>query len=418
MTVPGAVTVGAYQLINNDSKLGYWHGPCNTLRLSGGGTTGTVDGDLQIGFGNSSNRLEVLDGAVLEANSRVCVGMVGSNYPQGLASNPCHNVFYVAPGGCVRHFTGSRSNSRNILIGDAEGATGNVLRVCGDYSIMDAKKVYSYIGVSGAESLIDIDGGRMVVTNAAVFNFGRIVSASGCGLHITNGGYFEHYLTNGYFYLYCGYDAPNCNIKVDGSTLRLKSAAGLAANTSVIYLGYNGQSAANASLSCVNGGLVEVGRMIVGAAAPNCMLAVTNASVRLAGALDVAYNYADPLPTNCVVSLSGTNATIVAQGTFRIRNNSRIEYSFPGEGQIASPVIACDSLDTQYGDGLTIAIKIGKGVSRRKRTVELVRANSNINDATYNRLSFDLPEGVTIERTSNAIVAHVAANSGMVISFK
>ena len=424
MTAPGVVIVGNYQHINNDGSREYWRGPCNTLRLSGTGTTGHVAGRLQVGLGSSSNRLEVASGARLNVLGALYVGTLGtsgaSGFPDGLARNPCGNELIVDEGALLRHGVENQAGTLSFVIGDADlqDGVGNGMRVRGTY-IRDAARTTGYVGLAGARSFLDIDGGTVAITNSGNMIVGRAATAVGCRLRVGDGGLFEHCATNSTFWLYCGYGAADCGIEVDGGTLRLVPAPGVQIS-GALGMGCT-LSASNTCMSCVNGGLVDVERIVVGDCAPNCALAVTNATVKISTTLDVGYSdfSATSCPSNCAVLISGTNASIAVGSSFRFRRNSRIEYTFPADKAIASPVIKCDRLDTTYGDGLSVVVRVERGRSRRSRSVELIRTTGTaIGDTTYNRLSFDLPEGVTIERQSNAIVAHIAANKGIVVSFK
>ena len=424
MTAPATVVVGHYQLQNNDPKLGYWRGPCNTLRLSGSGTTGQVAGKLHIGLGSSSNRLEVLDGARLNVLGALFVGTLGtsgaSNFPAELARNPGGNELVVGEGALLRHGVENQTGTLNFVIGDAdlEDAAGNAMRVRGTFA-RNAAGTVGYIGLAGARSLLDIDGGTVAITNSGNMVIGRTAAAAGSGISISNGGLFEHCATNGNYWLYCGYEAPGCGIRVDGSILRQVPKPGLTLSAA-LGIGCT-LSASNCWVSCVNGGLIDVERIVVGDMAPNCVLAVTNSAVKISTTLDVGYSNvsATSCPSNCAILVSGTNASIEVGSSFRFRRNSRIAYAFPANGAIASPVIRCATLDTTNGDGLSISVRVGKGLSRRSRTVELIRTtDADIGDTTYGRLSFDVPEGVTIERQGNAIVARLAATAGMTISFR
>ena len=424
MTASSAVIVGNYQFINNDSAKGYWRGPCNTLRLSGTGTTGSVAGKLYVGLGSSSNRLEVASGARLNVLGALYVGTLGtsgaSGFPDGLARNPCGNELIVDEGALLRHGVENQAGTLNFVIGDADLQDGveNGMRVRGTY-IRDAARTTGYVGLAGARSFLDIDGGTVAITNSGNMIVGRAATAVGSSISISNGGLYEHCATNGSYWLYCGYEAPGCSIRVDGATLR-QIRDPKVSTSAPIGMGC-ALSASNSVVSCANGGLIDVERIVVGDVAPNCVLAVTNSTVKISTTLDVGYSdfSATSCPSNCAVLISGTNASIAVGSSFRFRRNSRIEYTFPADKAIASPVIRCDRLDTTYGDGLSVVVRVERGRSRRSRSVELIRTTGTaIGDTTYNRLSFDLPEGVTIERQSNAIVAHIAANKGIVVSFK
>jgi hypothetical protein len=350
-------------------------------------------------------------GVVLTNNGPLRVGCIPTGgLPSSLSSNLCGNVFEVAAG--ARVVQGNSNSGSRFFVGTAAYATGNVMRIKGSYSLRGALES-CYVGETGFGNMLDIDGGMLCMTNCGNFMLGRH-AAFGSGSHlvrVANGGILEHCATNNNFVFYVGYDAPNCRMEVDNATFRLipcncavdgeKEAHTLSANVSI---GGNASTAENCTFSCVNGSLVEAGRILVGDNAPNCVLAITNSTVKISQRFDIGYNEGGQ---NSTVVLSGTNATIVVDGGMTFGSGSKLVYSFPAKGEIASPVIRCNKLDINTKisvNSLTIKVEAEEG-GRNWSPVTLIETAEDITDSVYGKISFDLPERVTIKRTATSIIA-------------
>ena len=421
MDVAGYVNVGSYGPISNEAnKYGYKGGGNNTLLLDGDGTIGTVkhsDG-IYVGNGSSSNKFIVGSGSVLTNCGMLRIGWISPSFPDSLPSNTCGNVFEVAPGGRVVH--GTSASGSLFVIDNASYGTGNVLRVKGSYCLAGNRSA-CYVGESGVGDMLEVDGGTLAMTNCGNLVVGKQVNC-GSGYHrirVVNGGLMEHRATSSTFITYIGYDAPNCRMEVDNATFRLIpcdcTSDNHAANhimSANVAIGGVSASAANCSLSCVNGALVDVRRIVVGDQAPNCVLAVTNATVNIESTLNIGYHAG---AQNSTVILAGTNATVVVGGGVTLEQTSKLIYSFPVKGEISSPVIRCASLTT--GNTPSIKVEVERG-RRNRRSVTLLKADNAINDTTYNRISFDLPPGVSIERTDNEIIAHIHSAGGTIFTIR
>lgn len=429
LSCSGHVVIGNYQLENGKGP--YLRGAFNSLLFDGEGTVGEItgrrekgEGSVYVGLSSSSNTCTVGNGALMRHHGNVCIGFDAEEPAEktGFTSNSCGNVFLVDVGGTVSNVLGS--TSCRFAVGSSMHGTGNVLRVKGTY-VFDGNRGASHVGDFGVGSLLDVDGGTFIAKRFGGLTVGSNSNAGANGhkVRVANGGLIEHD-AYGNFWLTVGNRAFGCGLEVDNATLRLNTcncgegcthdlSAGLAIG------GY--ASASNCYASCVNGGLIEVMRVVVGDHAPNCTFLVSDSTVNASGSFDVGYAVDDTsCATNATVILEGNSAKVRIGGAMRIRHNSKLVYRIPLKGDVVTPVVSCRSLETDYGDGLKIVVELEKG-RRSHRSVTLLEttaARCPIDDVTYNRFSFELPPGVRIERTTHAIIAHISPAGGTIFTIR
>lgn len=173
---------GAVIYTGNGGVLGYYDGATNNLAVvDGPGTAWVSVGDISVGYGGASNALEVLDGAEVNVDGSLWVGVYDSatgntmrvSGSSVVASNAVV-VGYAGTGNRLQLLDGAALTSRDGLVGANTNADNNVVLVSGTGSVWTNTGAL-FIGSEG-------NSGNMV----SVTNHGAVLVYEGLDIAGTN----------------------------------------------------------------------------------------------------------------------------------------------------------------------------------------------------------------------------------------
>lgn len=361
----------------------------NAVSVEDEGTALTVK-KVVIGYTNACNgAFQVKKGAkvTFPADDEMFVGYGVDN--NGIAGT---NEFFVGFGSEVK-----MSGQFGVTIGRFAGANHNKMVVEGNLEMLanNAGKIW-YVGREGSENLFAIrDGGAVTVTNmtfylsdvaGAVGN--RIEMSDGASLDMRVSGPNPAEFNNNTPRFHIGYQGSSNGLTVDGSTVDAPNH----------YLCIGSGANATGNTTTISGdSTVTFNRVIVGDQGKNNTLVVSNGLVNVETTLDGSYSSANA--TGNKIIFAGGNSKIVSKLKFRPRNTTTIEVRTPADGKMASPLIKCSGVETTNESTPTFKV-----TGSLKEAVTLVESASDISDAEFNRMTFDLPGNVRLVREQKKLI--------------